>query len=436
MPRRTHRILCRFGFLTFCLLPTLLVVGWIINERVIEGSPSPAAEAAARPLAEAELSRLLGLKVTLERISYPQRGVTLLENVTIADPETGGRIAAVPALEMAKTERGLELIATRPEIDAERWRLLWESLHDRVLRERGEIISPTHLTARQATLVSDRPARSPSFSDVEIRLASGSAAIEFRVAGAESPQRVKFQAKRERSATPPYTRWELHTGESTLPCTLFADRLPWLARLGAGCGFNGSLWAEQAPGGWRGELTGRFIDVDLDRLVSEQFPHKLSGSGEVTFSRLEFEGGRIRQAAGWLDAGPGTISRGLLAGGLETFALRSNTLQDVKTLSRYARLAFGFEMDEVGVRLSGACDPEGTLLMLEDDPKARLLDRHAHVTPIAALVRMLAPANEVQVPAAKETDALLRILPLPPIKRPEPVADAEPQARVRLLENR
>jgi hypothetical protein len=436
MPRRTHRILCRFGFLTFCLLPTLLVGGWIVNERVIEGSPSPAVEAAARPIAEAELSRLLGLKVTLERISYPQTGVTLLENVTIADPETGGRIAAVPALEMAKTESGLELIATRPEIDAERWRLLWESLHDRVLRERGETISPAHLTARQAMLVSDRPDRSPSFSDVEIRLASGNAAIEFRLAGAESPHRMRFRANRERSATPPYTRWELHTGESTLPCSLFADRLPWLARLGAGCGFNGSLWAEETAAGWQGEVTGRFLDVDLDRLVSEQFPHKLSGSAKVTFSRLEFEGGRIRQAAGWLDAGPGTISRGLLSGGQETFALRSDARESVKTLSRYARLAFGFELDEVGVRLSGGCDPEGTLLILEDDPQSRFLDRHAHVTPIASLVRMLAPANEVQVPAAKETDALLRILPLPPIKRPEPVADAAPQARVRFSEDR
>ena len=50
------------------------------------------------------------------------------------------------------------------------------------------------------------------------------------------------------------------------------------------------------------------------------------------------------------------------------------------------------------------------------------------------LVRALVPANEVQVPAAGETDLLLRHLPLAPIQ-PPPSADgapATPRTRLRI----
>ncbi|MBW3600970.1 MAG: hypothetical protein KY475_27355, partial [Planctomycetes bacterium] len=178
--------------------------------------------------------------------------------------------------------------------------------------------------------------------------------------------------------------------------------------------------------------------VDLDRLVSAQFPHKLSGPADVAFSRLEFEEGRIRRAAGWLDAGPGTISGGLIAAAQQSLHLRTHppAANIDAEIRRYTRLAFGFELDEEGLRQSGACDSEGTVLMLEDESQTRLLDRHTHLTPIASLIRMMAPVSEVHVPAAKETDALLRVLPLPSIKRPAPESDAAPQARVRFSDSR
>lgn len=438
MAQRTNRILCRAGFLTFCLLPTALIGGWIVNERVIEGAPSPVEEAQARPLVEAELSRLLGLVVQIERVAYSQPGVTLLETVTIADPETGRRIAAIPALEMALTESGLMLVATRPEIDALGWRALWEALYDRVLRERGKKIMPLRLSARQAIVVSPSSRRSPTFRDVDIHLASGNAAIEFRLDGVEMANRARFKAVRDRQASPPRTRWELHTGEADLPCVLFVEHLPWLQWLGDECTYNGSLWAEEADDGWRGELTGRFQQVDLNRLITEQFPHKLSGVATATFSNLAFTGGRIRRASGWLEAGPGTVSRGFLGAAIETFDLRyTDPLPEAAApLTRYGQFAVGFELDEAGVRLSGNCDPDGTILVLEDNPEARLLDRHTQVTPVVSLVRMLAPVSEVQVSATQETDALLRVLPLPPIKRPEPPADHTPEARVRLAPDR
>lgn len=247
------------------------------------------------------------------------------------------------------------------------------------------------------------------------------------------PNVAQFKATRDRTASPPTTRWELHTGEAELPCTLFADYIPWVTRLGDLCRFSGSVWAEETSRGWQGELTGRFTKIDLDRLVSDQFPHKLSGFAEATFSRIRFDEGRVREAAGWLEAGPGAVSRGFLGAALETFQLRAAEplFESVLPISRYARLAVGFSIDEMGLRLSGNCDPEGTMLVLENHPEAKILDHPTHVTPVVALVRMLAPASEVQVSATQETDGLLRVLPLPPIKRPAPPTARPPEARLR-----
>ncbi len=434
MSNRSHRILCRAGFLTFCLLPTLAVGGWIVQERVIQGALSPAETVRAKPLAEEELSRLLGLSVSLNGLSYPHSGITVLEGLTLTDPETGQQIAFIPALEMAYTATGFELIATRPEIDADRWSSLWHTLHDRVLRQRGGKTVDTRLSAQQVVFTSQRPGKSPTLTDVMVRFSSGQVDMDFRLAGVNMPNPAQFKATRDRTGQVPATRWELHTGDAPLPCVLFSDFAPWLDHVGEACQYNGSLWAEESLDGWRGELTGRFSRLDLDRLITEQFPHKLSGEADVTVSRAEFTQGRVYQASGWIEAGPGTVSRSLLAAAVETFDLRiTDRLVEVAApLSRYGQIALGFELDADGLRLSGNCDPEGAMLVLENDADARVLDHHTRITPVVSLVRMLAPISEVQVSATQETDALLRVLPLPPIKRPQPPAAATPESRVRL----
>jgi hypothetical protein len=438
MPNRSRRILCRAGFLTFCLVPTLALAGWIVNEWVTQDAGSPIADADvdARPLAEAELSRLVGLNVTLDRITYPPTGFTLLEGLTISDPETGARIAYVPLLEMGRSEDGLLIRATRPEVESENWNTLWETLHNRVLRERGGPITPIKITASQATLVSRRPDRSPTFSDVQIRLAPGKASIAFRLAGTDADEPARFVATRERSNSTAVTRWELHTGGAEFPCATFSEQAPWLATLGEECVFDGSLWCEETSEGRRGEASGHIRRLNLQRLVSDRFPQVLTGQTHVTLNRAEFAGGRLRSASGAIDAGPGTIGGDLLGEAIGQFDFRyTDELREaVRPLIRYKEFKLGFTIDENGLQVSGACDAEGTILSLDNQPQARVLDQPANVTPVAALVRILSPPGELHVPASQESDALLRVLPLPALKPSTSSANTAPEARVRLQE--
>ncbi len=94
-------------------------------------------------------------------------------------------------------------------------------------------------------------------------------------------ERVRLRFVRNRQLDPPATGWELHTDSTGLPCSVALSWLPALSQLGDACVFQGSVWCEQRPAGWEAELRGVFRQVDLEQLVTRQFPHKLSGSADV-----------------------------------------------------------------------------------------------------------------------------------------------------------
>jgi hypothetical protein len=101
-------------------------------------------------------------------------------------------------------------------------------------------------------------------------------------------------------------------------------------------------------------------------------------------------------------------------------------------LWRYQQLAIEFSLSPDGLQLSGRCpdQPAGTLL---SDARGPLVQDSPHaVVPAVALVRSLAPANQVLVPAGSETDSILRHLPLPSLTPPTPIAERPLSPKVRL----
>jgi hypothetical protein len=185
------------------------------------------------------------------------------------------------------------------------------------------------------------------------------------------------------------------------------------------------VWAERTPGGWDGDVEGIFSQVDLEQLVTYRFPHKLSGVAQVTLNRAKFRNGRLVDAAGSLISQGGTVSRSLIDASVESLRLRPSQRLDELTASPcpYQQLAFGFTINAEGLAISGNCDAAG--MLLADARGALLSDSKQTNLPVVALLRTLVPQSEVQVPATKETDALLHALPTPPIS-PPPDQNARP----------
>jgi hypothetical protein len=188
------------------------------------------------------------------------------------------------------------------------------------------------------------------------------------------------------------------------------------------------VWCEQQPSGWRGEVRGVFRQVDLEQVVTRQFPHKLSGSANLSLQRCRLAAGRITEMTGRLESDGGVVSRSLLDAAEQALGLRQHTRSSDAALLRYQQLDVAFQLDRSGLVLTATL-PDRALL--RDGHGPLLSQRGEGIRSSVDLVHLLVPRAETQVPATRETAALLRTLPLPRVSMPAATAERASYAPLR-----
>jgi hypothetical protein len=395
------------------------------------------------------LSHELGLRVSLAGVSYPRPGATRYEGVEVADPETGAPLVQTRSLETDHGNDLTALFASQPELDALKLAKLWETVEQRI-RSTTDPQPATSLTAGAATL--HWPGGSQTLTEVlgQLDAKSGGdgervASLKFRLAGIDSAEPIRLRYSRklvdsrttsnvERSAVnhlelPAVSHVELNTGGTAAPCSLLMVPLGIANRLGERARFRGSVWAIETADGWEGELTGQFTEVDFQTAITEQFPHHLVGTAEITIQKARFRRGRLVEANGTIAAGPGMVSQSLLTSAAEHLHLNGAAATDSgASIIPYDQIAFSFEIDSAGLTLRGQCEGSPGVIV-RGGATALLSSSVGSSGPVVALLRTLVPQSEVQVPATRETDWLMRRLPVPQVMPP---ATQPPQGRVRL----
>jgi hypothetical protein len=441
---RTRRWLCLAAFVLLGVLPALLVGGWCLGRNL----PGCAQVEAGL------LGGRLGLAGKLGGLKYLRPGARLYENLAISDPETGKPIFRCRLLEMAWQRSGnqrgqcrpvMHVTAWQPEVEAAALPRIWLSLQRALDGSSGPLDADLRFAATELTLCAAAGSQTLTDLDGLLETLPGGthAQLHFRLVGANTPEPACIRLSRNRQVSPPAGGFELYTGDGELPCSLLAMGLDELAPLGPRCRFRGYIWANETTDGWEGEVTGQLAELDLGALVTNHFPHRLSGIGQATIQRARFRRGRLEEGGGVLVAGPGTIDRSLLAAAesrLELVAgndLSLSPLRDGQADGepvRYQQLALSIAVDARGLWLRGRCTTGGPGTILSDGRKRLLGEPPQGPRPIAALVQTLVPQNAVQVPASRQTDWLLRHLPVPDVA-PLPGDDAQPPtARLRLPE--
>jgi hypothetical protein len=257
-------------------------------------------------------------------------------------------------------------------------------------------------------------------TNVAARLRRGAAGrealVRFWIAGIDMEQPAQLKASWDAGSAAGAPLLELACPEG-LPCTLLPPALPLAAWLGPASSFRGHAW-------WCGgtsqaiQLRGEFAGVDLDYLVGRHFDQPLHGLASVSLRRCSLRHGRLETAAGTLSAGPGFVGRQFLAGAIESLELGWEQPLPADDMLAYDELALEFEVDHDGVRLAGRCRdaPAGSLLadrgqLLAGEPRRQ-------PQPLASLVQMLAPPSAPPVPATREANWLLSVLPLDAAQQP------------------
>lgn len=408
---------CRATFCIVCILPTLLMVA----AAVIVNTPAYRAAQTARW--QSRLAARLGLQAQCSRIDWEENGRLVVHGIELLDPESQACLARAQSATIALVDTKPVIELSQPEVAVSRLPRLVEVLHEHLMQRNETTGIAFQLSAATVLLQSDT--QSKSVLDVELAVDvtrdATEAFLQFRPTGSEEGNPMRLRVVRNRQLAPPATGWELHTGTSRLPCRLLSAWFPQLNRLGDTCTFEGSVWSERLGGGWEAEVSGVFRRLDLDQLVTGQFPHKLSGMAELTLPRLLIHRDRVVEAEGTLCSSGGVISRSLINAAQEHLALKRHAPFTEAMLLRYSDLSFEFSLNDDGLAVT-SCGHDQYQSVLADSQGPLLSSQEAGVLPSHALVRCLVPFAEMNVPASKETLPMLRALPLPEVT---PVATAD-----------
>ncbi len=419
MNRKTQRLLCRTGFVLLCVVPTLLVLLWIVW-------PNP------KSRWEAELSKFFGLNVSLDAVLQPRPGVTVFAGVALTDRESG-IVARSNSIEATQTSDGLVLIADGVEVRADQLHSIKDLIRDRLLRgpslREGTITLRTReLEVTQSAKASPHASSSNKsmFRDVVMqfdRSKDGSRlTVVFRRVDQPTSELCEFRVERKQPSNGhPATKWFLNTQRNYVACRMIEDALPEVRMLGENCEFSGLIWSKDSETGSQGEVNGRFRNVDLSQLVEAQFAHTLRGIADVELRRATFRDGRLVDAAGSLTCSGGLIGNELLDAADHSLSMKSNRGVNGSHAS-FRRLALSFQIDQSMLSIRGQCDDRGAIA-IDEQGRALLVESPQANVPVLALVRTLVPNDNLQVPFTTETATLLSIFPAPSASRAAPPSE-------------
>lgn len=418
MPIQQRILLCRLGFVLFCLLPTLAVGLWIVSR------PASSFGGATRDQWQAELTARTGLTVEIERVDYPEPGLARLTQIVLRDPETQALVAQAGTIEVGLLDGGWLVESTQLAIQASQLPRLRQTLEHRVLRQPasgGSDQSQPLLTLLTSDITLRSAESQQTLTRVEGTLVRSDSGVNLRLSwllpeAVDATQAGRFTVQRNRTASPPETLWQLDTAGHPVPCGLLADLLPPILRMGRECKFAGGVQWVDSPAGSRGSLHGTFSEVDLDALVTEHFPHRLSGLGRLQIDRAAVADGKLFELRGQLHVRGGQISPSLLAAMQEHLGLECQ-LDHLALLSSrpvgFEQLAATFQIDGRALQLAGIADPARDGVAIATATAPLLTAPPGHTTASVNLLRALLPDNQYQVPATRQTDALVGLLPVP-----------------------
>lgn len=395
----TQRRVCRVSFLVLCVVPTVLTLAAIAY--------------CNRPWRESDWQRTLAsslhLRATIEAVSRPKPGTTVLTNLRLGDLQTDTTLGWVDKLRFQQSDSRLLLQAGQLELQSEQLSTLMGCV--RAWLATGEVV-PLDLRADQV-LIADSTWPALALQNLSIRSESTGQDTWCFTIVAESPsgETIKIKLNHEQGEL----RCIVDAQQAALPAWLVGQMVPGMR----GCGeakFTGVIDTATSPHEQRGKLTGTLNQVEM-RSWSGSALHQIHGAAKIVLDHVAWENGTLELARGGVTANRGAITYSMLMAMQEVFACAPGpafgNLQAAtpEQLVPFEQMVLKFDLGERGLEISGN---ESDQLLLSAEGPLLLVPQPSPLLPIARLVRLFhQPTRHGWLPGTQAAHEMAEKLPLP-----------------------
>ena len=407
----SRRTRFRVSLLALAVIPLCLALSWTTIEW------TPWYQAHLRTAFLLKIEAATGLVARAAKVERSSRKTWTATDLSLVDPETDSEVASVAQLlvEQSPTSGEWNASATGVEIDAGSW-LEWGprvklACMQRPYRKDVGVVS---VRADRITVHGTGIPRTWQRAEFRWQRRTQSAVISGNITplGADSHQEITWRIERR---SEPDSIWELKLDSRAIPFRL-ADAAPFVPEFDSA---EAELYFSGKAGlRWRGssyelEARGTLGGVDLNRVITDSFPHKLSGIAELEFTKLHVVDGRILRAAGRVESAGGVASRSLIESGRQWLGWRLELSgEELPPLIPYNQLALTFDYDSGKLRLAGGCDQGTRGFLLVADRVTVAIPQTARSMPVDRVARMLLPNAAIVFPTSRQAANLIPWMPL------------------------
>lgn len=448
MHERTTRAIARWLFVVCCAMPTCLTM------IVIVVTWTPWYDNRVRHALEDRLAMQTGLRVEIGRFERSDPTTWRLYDVLLFNAETEQSVATIRAVCWIAGSDITVIHLSQPEINVRSIGQLADLVHDRFLCRPERTSVPVRIAADDLTLKGT--SGSQTLRDVDAHLETEHQRVWASIRCIPAGHRpdvdgLNIEISRDRTASPPLTRWSMQTGELSLPMSFLGDYFPFVNQLGDDAMFRGFVSADRPDRHMNRtaafQLSGRFEDIDMGRLTAE-LPHRVTGRASVSLDRCQIDADGGVNVAGELRSREGWMSASLMPRLAEDLGCELKVMTD--TDFNFDALALRFELYASQLRIEGLCRtqpgnewlPAGVIVAVAGHPIVVSQDTWL---PATNLARLIAPPHSVRIPISSQTSGLLSILKPPRNALPSMPTDAtspesteepptEPAARIGRLQ--
>ena len=322
----------------------------------------------------------LGLDAVATEWRAPLPGNTTLDSLKLLDPESQQLLATCAGIRHRRGAGGHAVHIQTAYVSDGQVAVFWQLLDRQLLRQRRLTTMPLRVHIDRLVLRADGAEN--ELRDVRLecrqRNTTALASITLRSSRMSADQRsVRIRWERRLDTQQPVTAIEVTSRDQAVDLCLLTG---WesLARLGSSVTFRGMLSLESStqPGAaaaWSGSIAGNLGGVKLSA-VTQHLPHRASGVAEIEIREARFVNGRVDSLDATAVVAGGMASQSWMSAtsllGLET---SQNAIQLASAQDRFQfdRLACDLRVNEQGLKIVGACDHRGTLLLFGESPLMR-----------------------------------------------------------------